>query len=109
MLRRLSRPCSKSIRNIPMNRLTDKIAIITGGGSGIGLATAPPSAEDGARVIVVDINDSHTILDLSPTIEYSLRIVVTTANHVDSAKKNAIQTCSPLAILVNVAGGSGRR
>src|SRR5688572_27151647 len=109
MLRRLSRPCSKSIRNIPMNRLTDKVAIITGGGSGIGLATAQLFAEEGARVIVFDINDSHTDLDLSPLIEYSLRVDVTFATQVESAIKNAINIYGRLDILVNVAGGSGRR
>jgi NAD(P)-dependent dehydrogenase (short-subunit alcohol dehydrogenase family) len=35
-------------------KLTNKIAIVTGGGSGIGLATARLFAEEGATVIVVD-------------------------------------------------------
>ncbi|HET8610362.1 MAG TPA: SDR family NAD(P)-dependent oxidoreductase, partial [Burkholderiales bacterium] len=36
-------------------RLTDKVAIITGGGSGIGQATAVKFAREGAKVVVGDL------------------------------------------------------
>ena len=39
-----------------MNRLKNKVAIITGGGQSIGKAAALKFAEEGARVVVVDIN-----------------------------------------------------
>jgi NAD(P)-dependent dehydrogenase (short-subunit alcohol dehydrogenase family) len=39
-------------------RLKDKVALITGAGSGIGRETALLFASEGARVVVVDVNDS---------------------------------------------------
>ena len=40
-------------------RLTDKVAIITGGGSGIGFAYARRFLAEGARVMVADIGDEQ--------------------------------------------------
>ncbi len=37
-------------------RLEDRVAVITGGGSGIGLATARRFADEGARVVVADMD-----------------------------------------------------
>lgn len=39
-----------------MNRVRDKVAIVTGGASGIGLASAKLLANEGAKVIVADFN-----------------------------------------------------
>jgi NAD(P)-dependent dehydrogenase (short-subunit alcohol dehydrogenase family) len=41
-----------------MARLQDRVAVITGAGSGIGLASAVRLAEEGARVVAVDIDDA---------------------------------------------------
>ncbi|MFI6072943.1 3-oxoacyl-ACP reductase [Actinoplanes sp. NPDC051343] len=42
-----------------MERLQDRVAVITGAGSGIGLATARRFAAEGARVVAVDISDKE--------------------------------------------------
>jgi 3-oxoacyl-[acyl-carrier protein] reductase len=39
-------------------RLTEKVAIVTGGASGIGAASALAMAREGARVLVVDVNET---------------------------------------------------
>jgi len=44
-----------------VNRLDGKIAIITGGASGIGLATARAFKASGARVVIADITDASAI------------------------------------------------
>lgn len=42
-----------------MGILDDKVALVTGAGSGIGLAVAHSYAKEGAKVIVSDINEEH--------------------------------------------------
>jgi NAD(P)-dependent dehydrogenase (short-subunit alcohol dehydrogenase family) len=83
-----------------MNRLQDKVAIVTGGGSGIGLATAQLFVEEGADVLVFDINVS----DIA-----SARVDVTSASEVETAIKDVHNRYGRIDILVNVAGGSGRK
>ena len=87
-----------------MNRLQDKVAIVTGGASGIGLATAQLFAREGARVVTFDINPSHP-----ESIQQALRVDVRSASQVEAAIQQVLQSHSRVDILVNVAGGSGRR
>lgn len=83
-----------------MNRLRDKVVIVTGGGSGIGQATAQLFADEGAHVVVFDINPSDT---------NSIQVDVTSAFDVEAAIQKVFARYGRLDILVNVAGGSGRK
>ena len=83
-----------------MNRLRDKVAVVTGGGSGIGLATGQLFTEQGARVVTLDIKNSAA---------NSLRVDVTSAAEIESAFNDVIRHYGQIDILVNVAGGSGRK
>lgn len=47
------------VKEIDDMRLKDKVAIITGAGSGIGRATALLFVREGARVVVADINEKN--------------------------------------------------
>jgi len=49
------------INKIFMNRVKNKVAIVTGGALGLGRAAAIRLAEEGARVAVTDISDHHVI------------------------------------------------
>ena len=83
-----------------MKRLQNKVVIVTGGASGIGIATAQLFTEEGAQTIVFDINTSN--ID-------SRQVDVTSASEVETAIKEVHNIYGRLDILVNVAGGSGRK
>jgi len=96
-----------------MNRLINKVAIVSGGGSGIGLATAQLFAEEGAQVIIFEIEASRadeSLLSLKGCHPASSRVVdVSSAPQVESAIKEVVIAYGHIDVFVNVAGGSGRR
>jgi NAD(P)-dependent dehydrogenase (short-subunit alcohol dehydrogenase family) len=95
-------------------RLAGKTAIVTGGGSGIGQATAQLFAAEGARVAILDLN-SHkgavTIQTIQDTGGEAIFIQsdMSVSPDVAAAVAQTVDTFSRLDILVNVVGVSGRR
>jgi 3-oxoacyl-[acyl-carrier protein] reductase len=87
-------------------RLKDKIAIVTGGGSGFGAGIARKFVAEGARVIVADLN-LQAALDVVATLGVNaraLRVDVSQAADVRLMLDAALHHFGPLDILVNNAG-----
>ncbi|MCJ7763873.1 MAG: SDR family NAD(P)-dependent oxidoreductase, partial [Dehalococcoidales bacterium] len=91
-----------------MITLTDKIAIVTGSGRGIGRAIALKLAENGATVVVNDIDRSAQAVaeEIQATGKKSLAVIadVTSATDVAKMVDTAIATYGKIDILVNNAG-----
>ena len=95
-------------------RLHDKVALVTGGGSGIGRATALRFAEEGARVAVLDHDEESGAATVEAILEQLgsglfIKADVSQRAAVRAAFKQAMDELGPLDALVNVVGVSGRR
>lgn len=98
-----------------MDRLKNKVAFITGGGGGIGRATAERFAEEGAKVIIAEIDieagksaalSAKKIAKNTGGDAYFIETNVSDANSVKTAIKKTIEKYGKLHILHNNAGGS---
>jgi 3(or 17)beta-hydroxysteroid dehydrogenase len=88
-----------------MGRVAGKVAIITGGASGLGLASARRLAEEGATVVIADINAAQgesAARDI-PLVRFELLDVTCEANWIELVDK-VIADFGRLDILVNNAG-----
>src|SRR5262249_43269327 len=57
----------------PMGRVQDKIALVTGGASGIGYATAQMLAAEGGRVVIADLDraaSERAVTALGPAVSF---------------------------------------
>jgi 3(or 17)beta-hydroxysteroid dehydrogenase len=88
-----------------MGRVTDKVAIITGGASGLGLASARRLAEEGARVVLADINlkQGQAVADEIPGARFEHFDVTREANWIALIDK-VVADFGRLDILLNCAG-----
>ena len=97
-----------------MDRVKDKVAIITGAANGIGEATAKLMAEEGARVIVVDIDDDNgkrvvkEIKDAGYPADY-WHLDVSHPDEVEKVMGEVNDKYGRIDILVNNAGVGGGR
>lgn len=85
--------------------LTDKIAIVTGSGAGLGAAIALAFASEGARVVVSDI-DSDTAKKTAATIDGAVAIAadVTDEDQVKALVERTVAELGGLHIMVANAG-----
>ena len=87
-------------------RLEDKVALITGGAAGIGKATAVRFAEEGALVVICDVDTKSgekTLKELGPDAAF-YRVDVTDRTSVDSWVKSVLGKYGRIDVLVNNAG-----
>ncbi len=88
-------------------KMKEKIVIITGAKSGIGLATAICFADEGAKVVVADIRDAHQeVSEITKRGAKALFIQVDVSNEpqVTTLIEKTVSTYGRLDILVNNAG-----
>ena len=92
-----------------MARLDGKVAVITGGASGIGAATATLFVREGARVLIADLQDAAAEVfaeSLGPNAT-SIRANVAVEADVAAAIRAAVEKWGRLDILYNNAGFGG--
>jgi 3-oxoacyl-[acyl-carrier protein] reductase len=89
-------------------RLKDKVALITGGANGIGLATAKRFAEEGAHIILWDISEKgeDVVRQLNSSGYQAIfqRLSVANEPEVNSAVNQANSHFGKIDLLVNNAG-----
>jgi 3-oxoacyl-[acyl-carrier protein] reductase len=87
-------------------RLKDKVALITGGAAGIGKATALRFAQEGAQVILCDVNrkaGDRTLKELGPGAAF-FEVDVTDRGSVGRWVESVLEKYGRIDILVNNAG-----
>jgi NAD(P)-dependent dehydrogenase (short-subunit alcohol dehydrogenase family) len=90
-------------------RLKDKVALITGAGSGIGRETALLFASEGARVVAVDVDEEHGRATADETGGLFVRADVSRAAEAEAMVAAAEERFGRLDVLFNNAGISHAR
>ncbi|MEO5687349.1 MAG: SDR family oxidoreductase [Burkholderiaceae bacterium] len=86
--------------------LKDKAVFITGGASGIGLGTAERFMQEGARVVIADVQlPPQAVLDAGARF---ITVDVTQRETVRDAFKSAAEAIGPLDVIIHNAGMPGK-
>lgn len=89
--------------------LADRVAVVTGGGGGIGAATAGLFAENGAQVVIADVDDDRarrTAAGITSAGHSALaiNIDVTEAEQVSAMAEQVLERYGRIDVLVNNVG-----
>lgn len=89
--------------------VADRVALVTGGGSGIGRAICLALAADGRRIAVADLNtegatDTAAMINGAGGTSIVVTMDVTDTDSVDDGVLQTVDELGPVEILVNCAG-----
>ncbi|MHC2457098.1 NAD(P)-dependent dehydrogenase (short-subunit alcohol dehydrogenase family) [Rhizobium leguminosarum] len=87
-------------------RLSGKVALVTGGASGIGKAVCERFAAEGARVVVADLDGERCarVAEAIGPHAWGVALDVTSQESIEEAARFTITTAGQIDILVNAAG-----
>lgn len=88
-------------------RLNNKVALITGGSSGIGKETVQLFAQEGAKVVIADVNESAAQTVLDELSDFEIKFIKTDVSKAADCEKMiafAEESFGALHVLFNNAG-----
>lgn len=86
--------------------IKDKVAIVTGGASGLGLGTVRGLVNKGAKVVIFDVNETvarKICVELGTDVDFAV-VDVASEESVEAGIQKAIATFGAIHICVNCAG-----
>ncbi|MGM0930547.1 MAG: SDR family NAD(P)-dependent oxidoreductase [Actinomycetota bacterium] len=89
---------------MPSGRLANKIAIITGGGAGLGLATAELFINEGATVVVADLESPDAVAAVQGVGGKFVPTDVSNSSAVDDLVSGVVNQFGRLDVMFNNAG-----
>jgi len=87
-----------------MQRLQDRVAVVTGGAGGIGVATARRFAGEGAKVVVADLDETAGKAAAEEVGGLFVKVDVTSEAEVEALFRTAKETYGSVDIAFNNAG-----
>lgn len=91
-------------KKLVSNRLEDKVVVITGGASGIGLASARRVALEGAKVVIADLDETRGAQIAEELGGFFIKTNVTSEEDVKNLFKTTVDTYGRVDVAFNNAG-----